>query len=83
MVAAYCAQLAKLRQFSESVVLEQAAGKVLANALCADQDQPPFSRSTRDGFACRAQEASKHGFLRIVGAARAGDAPAGPLPKGA
>ena len=76
MVAAYCAQLAKLRQFSESVVLEQAAGKVLANALCADQDQPPFSRSTRDGFACRAQEASKHGFLRIVGAARAGDAPA-------
>jgi len=83
MVAAYCTQLAKQRLSQESVGLELAAGRVLANPLCADQDQPPFSRSTRDGFACRAQEASKYGFLRIVGAARAGDAPAGPLPKGA
>ena len=30
----------------------------------ADQDQPPFARSTRDGFACRAAEASAHVLLR-------------------
>jgi molybdopterin molybdotransferase len=49
----------------------------------ADRDQPPFARSTRDGFACRAVEASKHTRLTIAGSARAGDAPAGPLPAGA
>jgi molybdopterin molybdotransferase len=65
------------------VGLGQAAGRVLARSLCADRDQPPFARSTRDGFACRAREASSHGFLRLAGASRAGDAPAGPLPKGA
>jgi molybdopterin molybdotransferase len=83
MVAAYCAHLTRQRPTSDSVELGLAAGRILAKPLCADQDQPPFSRSTRDGFACRPQDASKHGLLRIVGAARAGDHPAGPLPKGA
>jgi len=53
---------------------------VLARALFADRDQPPFARSTRDGFACRAAEASAHEFLAIAGATRAGEAPGGPLP---
>ena len=83
VVAAYCAELGRLRPLSECVELGLAAGRVLAQPLSADRDQPPFARSTRDGFACRAVEASKHGFLRLVGASRAGDAPAGPLPKGA
>jgi molybdopterin molybdotransferase len=83
VVAAYCARLARLRPSSESVGLGLAAGRVLAAPLCADRDQPPFARSTRDGYACRALEASKHRFLRLAGASRAGDAPAGPLPKGA
>ena len=30
------------------------AGRVLAEAVLADRDQPPFDRSTRDGFAVRA-----------------------------
>ena len=67
---------------SERVALGQAAGRVLAQPLRADRDQPPFSRSTRDGFACRAAEASRHRFLRLAGSTRAGDAPAGPLPQG-
>jgi molybdopterin molybdotransferase len=54
----------------------------LAKPIFADQDQPPFARSTRDGFAVRAAEASKHPVLRIAGSTRAGEAPAGPLPKG-
>jgi len=56
---------------------------VLARAICADRDQPPFARSTRDGFACRARDASTHEFLSVAGATRAGEAPGGPLPKGA
>jgi molybdopterin molybdotransferase len=82
-VAGHCAALRRFRPPVECVGLSLAAGRVLAQPLCADRDQPPFARSTRDGFACRAVEASKHGFLRLVGASRAGDAPAGPLPKGA
>jgi molybdopterin molybdotransferase len=62
------------------VELTQAQGRVLARALKADQDQPPFARSTRDGFACRAKQASAHEFLRVAGATHAGEAPTGPLP---
>jgi molybdopterin molybdotransferase len=83
LVAAYCAHLARLRPSSERVGLGLAAGRVLATPLYSDRDQPPFARSTRDGFACRALEASRHRFLRLAGATRAGDPPAGPLPKGA
>ncbi|MGD0736259.1 MAG: gephyrin-like molybdotransferase Glp [Terracidiphilus sp.] len=67
----------------ERVDLASALGRVLARNICADRDQPPFTRSTRDGFACRAAEASRHRFLKLAGASRAGSAPAGPLPKGA
>src|SRR5208283_3008778 len=66
----------------ESVKLARAAGPVLARPLCADSDQPPFTRSTRDGFACRAAEASRHRPLAVAGSARAGQAPSGPLPPG-
>ncbi|MGB6858861.1 MAG: molybdopterin molybdotransferase MoeA, partial [Terracidiphilus sp.] len=51
--------------------------------LRADSDQPPFARSTRDGFACRAAEASTHQLLAVAGTSRAGDPPAGPLPSDA
>ncbi|HSY03223.1 MAG TPA: hypothetical protein VK819_13750, partial [Acidobacteriaceae bacterium] len=40
----------------ERVPLLAAAGRVLAEAVRADRDQPPFPRSTRDGFACRAED---------------------------
>jgi molybdopterin molybdotransferase len=67
----------------ERVELRAAAGRVLAQRLYADCDQPPFARSTRDGFACRAADASAHAFLSLAGATRAGEAPAGPLHSGA
>jgi molybdopterin molybdotransferase len=65
---------------SERVELERAAGRVLAAALRTDRDQPPFPRSTRDGFACRAEEANSHRELKIAGSIHAGQPPAGPLP---
>jgi len=60
----------------ERVSLLDAAGRVLAEAVVADRDQPPFDRSTRDGFACRAAEL-RAGALRVAGQLRAGEAWAG------
>src|SRR4051794_22491024 len=57
---------------AESVPLLDACGRVLSSPVLADRDQPPFNRSTRDGFACRAAELNG-GPLRIVGLIRAGE----------
>jgi molybdopterin molybdotransferase len=83
LVAAYAARLSQLRPPAETVELGKSLGRVLAQPLAADLDQPPFARSTRDGFACRAAEASSHSLLSIAGTTRAGLAPSGPLPPGA
>jgi molybdopterin molybdotransferase len=90
MVSAYAAQLreAQLREAGqpvgcERVEIARAAGRVLAQTIVADSDQPPFARSTRDGFACRAAEASRHEWLDVAGATRAGEGPGEPLPVGA
>jgi len=79
LVAKTAATTARAPRSTERVELAQAAGRVLARPLRADRDQPPFTRSTRDGFACRAAEASTHERLAITGATQAGDAPSGPL----
>jgi molybdopterin molybdotransferase len=81
-VAAFAAQLGRSRPSVERVELGRAAGRVLARPLDADRDQPPFARSTRDGFACRSVEASAHVPLAIAGTTRAGEAPADNLPPG-
>lgn len=79
IVAAQASECAR-RPSSERVELFHAAGRVLAAPLRADRDQPPFPRSTRDGFACRADEANKHKPLKVAGMIHAGQPPAGPLP---
>lgn len=45
-------------------------GRVLAEEVKADRDQPPFDRSTRDGFAVRAGGSAE---LRLIGQVRAGE----------
>lgn len=67
----------------ERVELARANGRVLAQPLLADADQPPFDRSIRDGFACRASEASTHASFGIAGSTRAGETPFGVLPSSA
>jgi molybdopterin molybdotransferase len=57
---------------TEKVRLLDSAGRVLAERVKADRDQPPFDRSTRDGFAVRAEEWSAGERLRIAGQVRAG-----------
>jgi molybdopterin molybdotransferase len=82
LVAACASRLSSRVPATERVPLANAAGRVLAQPIVADVDQPPFARSTRDGFACRAAEASSHAFLVLAGSVRAGDAPAPPLAAG-
>jgi len=80
LVTAYAKALSRLRPAHERAELAQASGLILAQPLSADSDQPPFARSTRDGYACRAAEASTHKSLAVAGATRAGQTPSGPLP---
>jgi molybdopterin molybdotransferase len=87
LVAAYAAKLARHRpgprsSAIERIRLDHALGRVLAEPLRADADQPAFARSTRDGFACRATEASTHRPLALAGSTRAGQTSSGPLPRG-
>ena len=82
-VAERAVRLARSKPATERIKLSASAGRVLAEILRADTDQPPFARSTRDGFACRAAEASLHQLLAVAGSTRAGDPPSGPLPRGA
>lgn len=83
LVATHAAALHAQAPRMERVPLHAARDRVLARPVIADRDQPPFARSTRDGFACRAAEASRHEPLPVAGASRAGDPPGGPLPQGA
>jgi molybdopterin molybdotransferase len=62
---------------AEKVPLLAGLHRVLAEPVLADRDQPPFPRSTRDGFACRASDInpdmSEAKPLRIIGQLKAGD----------
>jgi molybdopterin molybdotransferase len=78
LVAAHAARIKPLA--TGRVPLADANGRVLAQIIRADRDQPPFSRSTRDGFACRAAEANAHKPLALAGSTRAGQAPESSLP---
>ena len=55
----------------ERVALLEGAGRVLGAAVVADRDQPPFDRSTRDGYAVRTCDIGL--ALRVVGLVRAGE----------
>jgi len=83
VIREHAAQWAAGRAIAEEVVpLTSAAGRVLAEPVFADRDQPPFDRSTRDGFACRAAELMTQP-LRVTGMVRAGEIWADPLEPGA
>jgi molybdopterin molybdotransferase len=59
-----------------------ALGFVLAQEIKTDRDYPPFNRSTRDGYAVRAAEATAGSKLRCVGEIKAGDMSAALLTAG-
>jgi molybdopterin molybdotransferase len=56
---------------TETVPLDQAHGRILAEAALADRDYPTLRRSLRDGFAVKAKDVP--GVLNIRGEVRAGE----------
>ncbi len=83
-VARETEKLTPARPEPEPVDLLDAQGRVLAEPVVADRDQPPFARSTRDGFAARARNWAVGGPLEVVGLLRAGEPwSAGEVPAGA
>lgn len=65
---------------TETVALEAAAGRVLAEPLAADRDYPALERSVRDGFAVRS--ADLPGQLEVIGEVRAGESYSGEVGAG-
>jgi molybdopterin molybdotransferase len=60
---------------TERVTLGESLGRVLAEDLCADTDQPPFDRSIKDGYAVRSADVQEvPAELRVIGESKAGDA---------
>ncbi len=58
---------------TEMLPLLGARGRVLAQPIAAERDQPPFPRSTRDGFAIRSEDLTGRNPLQVVGLVRAGE----------
>ncbi|MDE3199858.1 MAG: molybdopterin molybdotransferase MoeA [Acidobacteriota bacterium] len=83
LVQRYAEQLAARPKKTAHVKLANTAGRVLASPLLADEDQPLFPRSTRDGYACRIEEIMQFDWLPVAGSTQAGQAPASSLPSGA
>jgi molybdopterin molybdotransferase len=61
---------------AEPVKLEQSLGRVLAEEVCANRDQPPYDISAMDGYAlCSADLCAIPATLEIVEDIKAGDMP--------
>ncbi len=57
----------------EKVEIADSCGRVLAEAVCADMDLPPFNRSQMDGFAVKIKDTENTPvMLKIVGESSAG-----------
>jgi molybdopterin molybdotransferase len=65
---------------TETVPLEGAQGRVLAEEVASDRDVPPFSRATMDGYACRREELP--GPLEVLETIHAGKLPSRELGSG-
>lgn len=77
-----CARVdrASWRLPTESVPLAESLNRVLAEDVFADADQPPFNRSSMDGYACRAADAFES--LRVLEHIPAGQVPRFPIEPG-
>lgn len=57
---------------TDTVDLEHSHGRVLAETIAADRDQPPFDSSAMDGWAIRSDDAGEKVELAIAGESAAG-----------
>jgi molybdopterin molybdotransferase len=75
--------LAQVRPLGlETVSIEAAHGRVLAEAIDATRDQPPFRASAMDGWAVRRADVAGEVLLDIVGESAAGHGYDAPLQAG-
>lgn len=58
----------------ESIDLDDAFGRILAEPTTADRDYPPFNRSAMDGFAIKSEDLGEINSFDIIGSLHAGDA---------
>jgi molybdopterin molybdotransferase len=66
----------------ETLPLERALGRILAEAPASEGDLPPFDRATMDGFAVSSRGGEGRAAWRIVGALAAGATASAPLRQG-
>ncbi len=57
---------------AETVPLRAGSGRVLARAVTATRDQPPFAASAMDGYAVRSADVAPHARFTVIGEAAAG-----------
>jgi molybdopterin molybdotransferase len=67
----------------ESVPLDAAGGRVLAEDVHADRDYPPFNRAQMDGYAVRAAEVKAGAVFDVVKSISAGMSASVEIPEGA
>jgi len=61
---------------TEAIALDASVGRILAEAIVADRDLPPFPRAMRDGYALRAADLSTlPARLKVIGEIKAGGDP--------
>lgn len=82
---AQAAVLGSVRQMSaETVELQDAVGRVVAEDVSAREDIPSFSNSAMDGYAVRGDDVAVPGaLLRVTGEISAGHPPDGEVEEGA
>jgi molybdopterin molybdotransferase len=65
--------LAEVRPLgSETIVIDDALGRVLAHPVDSVRDQPPFRSSAMDGWAVRTADVGEEAVLKVVGESAAG-----------
>jgi molybdopterin molybdotransferase len=74
LVLRRCQEFASRSNRLETVPLLESFGRVVGEAVSLDRDQPPFSRSMRDGFALKSEDTENAPvILQSVGEVRAGE----------
>jgi molybdopterin molybdotransferase len=66
---ALCAALSVVKPVcnTENTPLSLAVGRTLTEDIFADRDQPPFDRSTMDGYAVKASEVTRGTSMQVIG----------------
>ncbi|MXZ35512.1 MAG: molybdopterin molybdotransferase MoeA, partial [Acidobacteria bacterium] len=83
IVLDHCRSIRPDRLAAEVVPLPASQGRVLAEPVHLDTDQPPFDRSMRDGYAVKARDLDPlPARLRCVGEIKAGEIPTQVLKSG-